>query len=429
VGIRPSKAQKGLLKLAFEVHRHVYNDAAEAINWGIADDKKSLRALLLNGDAWQRELVAHPNWKGVLYDLRDGALDDALNACESARTLNKEREFDEDNWTLKPRDRRSATETFTLYRKHLNKKPPKRKSKKLCFWNALLGYAGRRDCMKLCNRTKDAKLPDVFAHDVTVTHNRVLDTYMLAIKVKHDGGDVECGRERNPICSIDPGVRTFATVYDPAGAMATKWGCVGPERPASGDLCKRKHKRERDVNHADASANARLWRIANQIQSLKKRTNGANSRKRKHMERAAARLGCRTRNLVDELHHKLAIWLCRGFDTILLPELSAKEISAKRDENGTWKRKIGKRTVRQLYSLAHYRFHAFLKHKAAQFGSKVVPVSEAFTTMTCGACGFMKRNVGRAEVFACDRCGTRIDRDINGARNIYLKFLHDAEIV
>ena len=421
VGLRPTKEQKRALRAAFDAHRHVYNDAAEAINWGVAADKKALRALLLNGDAWKAELAANPGrgWEGVPYDLLDGALDDALNAAKAARTLNRERGADKDNWTLKHRDRKSACETFTLFRKHLNKPKPKGK-RSPGFWNALFGYAGSRECMAL--RDKKGRLPDAFAHDAKVKHNRVLDTYTLVL-VDARAGD-GCAREgtaRKPVCGVDPGARTFATVFDPAGAELTKWGCAGPEKPASRDVRGREKPDE-------ASANARLWRLANQLQSLKKRMGDARSRTRHRMQRAAARIEFRVRCLVDELHHKLALWLCRSFDTILLPEFDVKGVAQKRDAAGAWKRKIAKKTVRQLYSLSHYRFRVFLGHKAQQLGTRLVLVSEAYTTKTCGACGFVKHDVGAAKVFACDRCGARIDRDANGARNVYLKFIRDAGV-
>ncbi len=55
-------------------------------------------------------------------------------------------------------------------------------------------------------------------------------------------------------------------------------------------------------------------------------------------------------------------------------------------------------------------------------GAVVIETGEAFTTQTCGLCGTRNPNVGPAKVFAFadPACGVRIDRDVNGARNIAL---------
>ena len=58
-------------------------------------------------------------------------------------------------------------------------------------------------------------------------------------------------------------------------------------------------------------------------------------------------------------------------------------------------------------------------------GAVVIETGEAFTTQTCGLCGTRNPNVGSAKVFACadPACGVRIDRDVNGARNIALRVM------
>ncbi|WP_307731330.1 zinc ribbon domain-containing protein [Microseira wollei] len=45
------------------------------------------------------------------------------------------------------------------------------------------------------------------------------------------------------------------------------------------------------------------------------------------------------------------------------------------------------------------------------------------TSKTCGSCGYIHHKLGGAKVFKCPRCGVRIPRDVNGARNILLRAL------
>ena len=102
-----------------------------------------------------------------------------------------------------------------------------------------------------------------------------------------------------------------------------------------------------------------------------------------------------------------------------------KQTAEKRDPTTKrWKRKIPKKTVSHLYSLANYRFRQFLQHKTQDHGTRVFLVSEANTTKTCSCCG-ATRQIGAAEVYNCWTCGHRIDRDISASINIILMFLHD----
>ena len=151
---------------------------------------------------------------------------------------------------------------------------------------------------------------------------------------------------------------------------------------------------------------------------------GVPHRKHRHMQKVARRYELRIRHLVDELHHKLALWLANTYEVILMPKFNVKSVATKRDNDGQWKRKITKNTVSQLYTLAQYRFRQFLLHKAREHGATVLIVNEAYTTKTCSCCGHM-HEVGGAETFACPHCSLVIDRDINASINVLLKFIHD----
>ena len=48
-------------------------------------------------------------------------------------------------------------------------------------------------------------------------------------------------------------------------------------------------------------------------------------------------------------------------------------------------------------------------------------MNEAYTSKTCSECGYLKRNLGGSKVYHCDECGSVMDRDVNGAKNIFLK--------
>ena len=134
--------------------------------------------------------------------------------------------------------------------------------------------------------------------------------------------------------------------------------------------------------------------------------------------RAASRMRVRIGNLTDELHHQAARWLVDNFDVILLPTFETSDMARR------GARKLRSKSVRSLLTYAHYRFQKFLTWKAWQVGKELVLVNEAYTSKTCSWSGEIIPNLGgRRAVAGSD--GVRVDRDINGARGIFLRTLGD----
>ena len=84
-------------------------------------------------------------------------------------------------------------------------------------------------------------------------------------------------------------------------------------------------------------------------------------------------------------------------------------------------RNIRPTTVRSMLALSHYKFKKRLLEMGESNGCKIIICNEAYTSKTCGKCGNIKDNLGGSREYNCQRCGLIIDRDYNGARNIYLK--------
>lgn len=188
------------------------------------------------------------------------------------------------------------------------------------------------------------------------------------------------------VVAVDPGVRTFATLYSPSGI-----GKIG-------------HK-----------AFGRIQRLAYHLDDLISRTTKEGNRQRKQrMRLAQARLRLRIRNLVDTLHYQTAGWLCRNFDVVVFPEGDFTNACAKAQ------RKIRSRAVRTLLGYAFARFRERLKFKAGLLGKQVVIVNEAYTSKTHNITGEV-RQIGGAKTITSK--GIRIDRDVNGALGILLKAL------
>ena len=191
------------------------------------------------------------------------------------------------------------------------------------------------------------------------------------------------------VVALDPGVRSFLS-----------WYCAD------------------SVGKIGEGAFFRIQRLCERLDDLLSRSAKSPARKRWNMRRAAGRMRIRIENLISELHRQAARFLVGNFDVILLPTFETSEMV----ERG--RRRIRSKTVRNLLSLAHYRFGMFLRHKAAEFGVTVLSVNEAYTTKTVSWTGEVLADVGGASVIV-GRDGERMDRDYNGARGIYLRALGD----
>ena len=194
------------------------------------------------------------------------------------------------------------------------------------------------------------------------------------------------------IVAIDPGIRAFATFYS-----ADECGQI-----ASGDY-------------------GRLVRLAQHLDDLlsrldKKRKEGrVTARRRQGMRKAANRMRAKFKALVDELHWKTIRFLMDNFDVILLPTFETSQMV----QRGA--RKIRAKSVRSMLTFAHYRFAQRLEWKAASLGKTVIRGSEAYTSKTVSWTGEIIQNLGGRKTIKSG--GVTVNRDINGARGIFLRMV------
>lgn len=197
------------------------------------------------------------------------------------------------------------------------------------------------------------------------------------------------GENQAKIVSLDPGVRSFITFYSP---------------DYSGHLGK-----------GDFSCIQRLCVHLDNL--ISRRDLEKNKQKRRSLTKASRRMRAKIKNLITELHHKTAKFLTDNFDVILLPTFETKQMSSKAG------RKLRKKSVRSMLTLSHYTFKQFLKWKAFQTGKLVVDCNEAYTSKTHPQTGEIKNIGGAKWIKLLD--GSRADRDVIGARNIFLRALVD----
>jgi putative transposase len=78
-----------------------------------------------------------------------------------------------------------------------------------------------------------------------------------------------------------------------------------------------------------------------------------------------------------------------------------------------------------MMTWAFYQFSQTLEHLCNRYGSKLVRITEEYTSKTCTKCGHVHRKLGSSKNFKCPTCGYEIPRDFNGAVGIFLKAMWD----
>ena len=191
-------------------------------------------------------------------------------------------------------------------------------------------------------------------------------------------------QKKGGIASLDPGVCTFQTIYSETHVIKIQQNT---------ELLKKLHSK------------------LDSFQSLRAKKNISRSHYTRRIRRLYKRMDC----LIDELHFKTINVLKEHYKWILLPSFESQEM-AKRNSN--------KKCNRNMMQLKHYLFKERLKASCMlDKTTDVTIVHEDYTSKTCTQCGKIKSNLGGSRVFNCDHCNLRCDRDVNGARNILLKYI------
>lgn len=186
--------------------------------------------------------------------------------------------------------------------------------------------------------------------------------------------------------ALDPGVRSFMSYYAPE--------CHG--KIASSDF-------------------NRIYRLCLGLDKIYSKLSKADVRGRKRLKKASQRLRWKIKDLVDDLHKKTAYFLVSRFDKVYIPAFETSEMVTK----------LHSKVARSMLTFAHYRFQQFLKSKAEEYSCQVIDTNEAYTSRTCSYCGAVHK-IGSKKIMKCS-CG-HFDRDLNGARGIYLRALRATSV-
>ena len=111
-------------------------------------------------------------------------------------------------------------------------------------------------------------------------------------------------------------------------------------------------------------------------------------------------------------------------NTLIIGDLAVKQMARKKKNTGNARLNKARKTLNHSVQNAGFmgRLAEFLTYKAELVGKRVIRIGEERTTKACCQCGKLTPRKLHERTIECD-CGNRIDRDVNSAINIMVKFL------
>lgn len=363
----PTTKHKLLLEKCFGATRFLINQAIENIKNGNiknVTDSYGIRNYL---GYQNKNLSDKMSWlKEIPFDTRDGAIRQLCSNFKTALTQLQNGTIT--SYNMKFKSCKNPKQICFVNKKALNVK------------NKTLFVRSIKEQIKFNENIDDFNFG-------TLTIVREKNRYYMCFPLKKETSNVQTEFKS---VALDPGVRTFQTFY-------SEEGVVGKLGDGASLHIKKLYIKEDKLKSVVALG-----------KNIKKKT-------RYNIKKRCFLLRTKVKNTVIDLHRKCCSWLTSNFKHIFLPAFNVSQMVSKQE------RKIGKPTTRAMLALSHFKFRTLLLHMSKMKGCKVDICSEAFTSKTCGCCGFIKKDLGGNKIFKCSKCSSEIDRDYNGARNIYLR--------
>ncbi len=218
--------------------------------------------------------------------------------------------------------------------------------------------------------------------DFKIHYDKYSNRYTFLIPIKID--IKKCNRKN--IISLDPGIRTFMTGF-------SNIKCIG-----IGDNLKENIKK-----------------YIKKIDKIKRSKNVSKQKIKKVESRCYRKI----ENKINDLHWKAINYLTKNYNKIIVGNMSTHNIVSNKNNS-----KLHSMTKRLALLMRLYVFKQRLQFKCEEKGIYYKEVDEAYTSKTCTNCALLNNKLGLSKIFDCPYCKSKIDRDINGARNIMLNALY-----
>ena len=360
IRLYPTQKQALQLKEWLNTSRYVYNRALGAVNEGEGKNFYKLR---------NKYVIAKNNplvkdWeKKTPKDVRAGAIQDLIYGFKAQFQKLKNKTLKHFKMRFrKKKENRSIRIPKTAV------KLIKDKRYSVVIYKKFIGKIkiGQDKCLKDL----------ILDHDFRLSYKNG-EWYLHApVKVKSNRKN----KQKN-ICALDPGIRSFQTSY--AENEIYKFNCLD-----------------------------KLKNCEKEIDDLRGVLARKGKDKRSALKRKIRKKYSHYNHMIDDMQYKTIRFLTRRYKQILLPHFKSQEMVGKNRKVNRW-----------LLDLKHYQFKQRLISKCClEKHSSVMIVNESYTTKTCGVCGYLN-SVKQEKIINCLNCNVVVDRDINGARNIFLKYV------
>ena len=360
-----------------------YLHKEKKLKWELPLSLCKLRPLIMNNN---KDLTEEEKWQEEIpYDTRQLSIDSLIANIKSCLTNRRNGNIKKFNLTFKSRKdprqiffvNKKALNNFNIFKTRLKNKKKLKTRKR---YNNYSNYKIEHNCI------------------ISKEYNKY---YILIPKSR----DTKFQEAKYGSVSLDPGVRTFQTYYSPegiCGKIGNKFGDITEKLSSKIDKYKSlytqikdiKKKNEKKEDNKKINVKKTKWNIKKRISLLR----------------------TKIKNKVCDLHWQSCSFLVKNFQNIIVPKFGSKNMCRKK------KRNIVKSTVKKMLSLGHYKFIEKLKFKCKEYQRNLIIETEEYTSQTCGVCGKLNKKLGGSKTFNCPSCDIKIDRDINGARNILIKY-------
>lgn len=341
-----------------------------------------MRKIIMKSD---KDLDDHERWQAIVpYNTRQLAIKECITCYKSNETKIKKKLIQHYNVNYKTK--KAPSQTFFVDKNAL-------KGGKLF----VRRFKNKKQATLRTRKRNRSLLNSDSEGDFTIQHHNN-KWYVCLLKKQSEKQHAIFYQHAYRSVFLDPGFRSFQSFYSPDGYCG----------------------------YTDDTYETRCRVLLNKVDLLQslhdkstRRVNKQNIRKRIRKTRS------KISNTIDDLHWKFSNFLCKHFNTVLIPCFKTQPMLTKVNN-----RKVGSLSARICNVYKHYQFRQRLHHVAKKYKTQVVVITEPYTSKTCGRCGNINYLLGGSKTFRCPNCNISIDRDLNGARNNGLAYLtiHNATI-
>lgn len=381
----------------------------QPIKWGIPLSIAGMRPLIMSND---EDLKPSELWqKEIPYDTRQNAIKHFIGDLEGNITRLHKGQINHFNFKYKTK--KDNKQYFYIDKRAIKKG-----------LNIFVTRLGKHSTLKTHKRYKNAYKTFTPEHNCIITKENNI-YYLIISKTKQQ---INKDYKHDNI-ALDLGVRTFATFYSDDNII----GEIGKNLLTKYNKL---HKRVDKLTSIKDTLNVKTKKMKNkhnkrsewsdEKRELRNKKRRHNKKKKKKIKHTSSRkkynislkcslLRTKIKNGIKDIQWKICNFLVRNFKNIIVGDITVSNMILKSTRN------ITNQTARNIQTLSFYKFKEKLKYKCNEYKRNLIIINEAYTSKTCTKCGNIKRDLGSNKTYKCTNCNLIIDRDINAARNIFIK--------